>query len=53
MGHGQREGSYSSMPAMRRLMLRKVRKNPLGLVKFIFKSLKLELAASRRARQRR
>jgi hypothetical protein len=53
MGHGQREGGYSSMPAMRRLMLRKLRKNPVGLVKFIFKSLKLELAARRRARRGR
>jgi hypothetical protein len=38
---------------MRRLMLRKVRKNPLGLVKFIFKLLKLELAARKRAGQGR
>jgi hypothetical protein len=49
-GHGQREGSYDSTPHMRRLMLRKVRKHPLGFVRFIWKSLKLELAARRRAR---
>ena len=47
-GHGQREGSYDSMPAMRRLFLRKVKQNPLGLPKFIWKNLKLELAARRR-----
>ncbi len=50
MGHGQREGGYSSMPAMRRLMVRKARENPLGLVKFILKALKLEWAARKRAR---
>jgi hypothetical protein len=51
MGHGQREGHYDGMPAMRRLLFRKVSRNPLGIVKFIFKSLKLEIAARRRARQ--
>lgn len=46
VGHGQREGSYDSMPAMRRLMLRKL--NPMGLPKFIWKNIKLELAARKR-----
>jgi hypothetical protein len=49
-GHGQREGGYNSMPAMRRLMIRKIKKNPLGLIKFIIKSAKLEVAARMRAR---
>jgi hypothetical protein len=51
LGHGQRERNYNSMPAMRRLIFRKVRQNPLGLFKFLFKNLKLELAARRRRRQ--
>jgi hypothetical protein len=53
MGHGQREGNYSSMPGMRRLMARKVRQNPLGIFKFIFKNLRLEIAAHKRRRERR
>ena len=52
-GHGQREGTYDSTPAMRRLFLRKLRRNPLGLPKFIWKMIKLEFAARRRARQNR
>lgn len=48
LGHGQREGSYDSMPAMRRLLLRKLKQHPLGLPKFLWKNLKLELAARRR-----
>jgi len=51
-GHGQREGSFNSMPAMRRLLMRKVKQNPLSLPKFLWKNLKLELAARRRARKR-
>jgi AhpC/TSA family/Thiol:disulfide interchange protein DsbD, N-terminal len=47
-GHGQREGSYDSMPAMRRLLLRKFKQNPLGAFKFLWKNIKLELAARRR-----
>lgn len=42
-GHGQREGHYDSGPAMRRLVWRKVRSNPLALIKFIWKTLKLEV----------
>ena len=50
-GHGQREGSFDSTPAMRRLVWRKFKQNPLGLPRLIFKSIKLELAARRRARK--
>ena len=49
MGHGQREGGYSSAPALRRLIFRKVRKYPLGLIKFFIKTARLE----RQARGRR
>lgn len=48
VGHGQREGSYDSMPAMRRLLWRKMKQHPLGLPKFLWKNIKLELAARRR-----
>lgn len=51
MGHGQREGSYSSMPAMRRLLFRKLRAYPPGLFKYIFKTMKLSLAARKRAKK--
>ncbi len=51
-GHGQREGTFDSGPAMRRLFLRKLKRNPLGLPKFIWKMIKLELAARKRARNR-
>lgn len=47
-GHGQREGSFDSMPAMRRLIWRKVREHPLGLPRFLLKTIKLELAARKR-----
>lgn len=47
-GHGQREGSYDSRPALRRLIRRKFRENPLGLPKFIWKSIRLEWAARTR-----
>jgi hypothetical protein len=49
VGHGQREGNYDSMPGARRLMLRKLRKHPVGLPKYMFKMLMLELAARKRA----
>ena len=51
MGHGQREGSYSSMPAMLRLISRKARAYPPGLFKYIYKTMKLSLAARKRAKQ--
>ncbi|MBT4519769.1 MAG: redoxin domain-containing protein [Halieaceae bacterium] len=50
-GHGQREGRFDSTPAMRRLIWRKVKKNPLGLLKFLWKNIKLELGARKRAKQ--
>ncbi len=50
MGHGQREGSYDGLPHMRRLFLRKARKNPLGVPKFLWKSFRLECEAKKRAR---
>ena len=51
MGHGQREASFSGAPDLARLMLRKLRKNPLGLPRFLFKTIKLEIAAKRRSLQ--
>ena len=50
-GHGQREAGYSNAPHLRRLFLRKGLKNPLGLLKFFAKSIRLELAARRRAKE--
>jgi hypothetical protein len=47
-GHGQREGSYDGMPHLRRLFLRKVPRHPLGFLRFVGRSLRLELAARRR-----
>ena len=47
-GHGQREGSYDSMPAFRRLLLRKAKANPLGFPKFIWSNVRMTLAARRR-----
>ena len=52
-GHGQREGGYDSTPAMRRLLWRKFKTNPLGLPKLIWKSIKLERQARKRARQKK
>jgi hypothetical protein len=50
MGHGQREAAFDGQPHMRRLLLRKVRQHPLGFLRFIGKSIRLELAARRRLR---
>lgn len=49
MGHGQREGNYDARPGLRRLLWRKIRRNPLGFFKFILKSVRLELAARKRS----
>jgi len=49
MGHGQREARFSGTPHMARLMLRKLRKYPLGLPRLILKTIKLEIAAKRRS----
>jgi len=51
MGHGQREASFRGAPHMVRLMLRKLRKYPLGLPRLILKTIKLEMAAKRRGRE--
>jgi hypothetical protein len=51
MGHGQREASFSGAPHLARLMLRKLRKYPLGLPRLMLKTIKLELAAKRRRRR--
>jgi len=51
MGHGQREAGFSGTPHMARLMLRKLRKNPLGMPRLMLKTIGLELAARRRARK--
>jgi hypothetical protein len=48
LGHGQRESDFSGAPHMRRLVFRKMRRNPLRLARFLWKSMKLELAAKRR-----
>ena len=47
-GHGQREGNYSTMPHMRRLILRSLRRRPLGILRFVLKNRRLERAARRR-----
>ncbi len=52
-GHGQREGNYDSTPALRRLFWRKLKANPLGLPKFILKSIRLEREARKRAKAAR
>jgi len=51
-GHGQREGSYDSMPAMRRLLWRKIKEHPMGLPRFLWKTIKMERAARRRRKAR-
>jgi hypothetical protein len=45
-GHGQREGAYDGSRHLRRLMLRKVRGHPLGLLRFIARSIALEVSAA-------
>lgn len=50
-GHGQREGNYDGTNHLRRLFIRQVRSHPLGFLRFVGKSIGLELAS--RARQRR
>jgi hypothetical protein len=49
-GHGQREGSYDGTPHLRRLLWRSIRRRPLGFLRFVARSVKLELAARRRRR---
>lgn len=45
MGHGQREALYDGTPHMKRLMLRKIRESPLGFLRFVARSIRLEIAA--------
>jgi len=53
LGHGQREANFRSEPHMARLLKRKVRKHPLGLARFLLKSIRLEWAAKRRSLRRK
>ena len=50
-GHGQREGAYDGTRHLLRLFLRKARKHPLGLLTFVWKNIRLEREARRRARE--
>ena len=47
----RREGDYDATPHLRRMMLRTLRANPLGVLRFVAKSIRLELAARRRRRE--
>ena len=49
-GHGQREGTYDGSRHLRSLLWRKVRQHPLGFIRFIFKQIRLNRAARKRAR---
>jgi hypothetical protein len=48
MGHGQKEGSFDASPHMKRLLLRKVKKRPFSFLKFAWRNIRMQLAASRR-----
>jgi len=50
-GHGQREAAFDGRPHMRRLVLRKLRRKPLGFLRFVAKSIRLEWQALRRRRR--
>lgn len=52
MGHGQKESKFDGAPHLKRLMARKIRQRPLGLLRFIAKTLSLEFAAWRRRGQK-
>lgn len=51
-GHGQRAGSYDGTRHLVRLLARKVLPHPLGFLKFLAKSIRLERAARRRGADR-
>ncbi len=51
-GHGQRAGNYDGTPHLRRLLLRKVKQSPIGFLRFIGRSIRLELAARTRRRRK-
>jgi len=44
-GHGQRELAIRGTPHLRRLLLRKARQNPLGLLRYVAMEMRLRLAA--------
>lgn len=48
-GHGQREGSFNATPHMLRLFARKARQHPMGLPRFVMKSIRLNREARKRA----
>ena len=50
-GHGQRPGSYDGTPALRRLLARKARQNPVSVPLFLVKNLWLRLQALTRKLQ--
>ncbi len=49
-GHGQREAPYDGMPAVKRLMARKIKQSPLGFVRYLLNAARLSLAARRRSK---
>ncbi|MFQ5698369.1 MAG: protein-disulfide reductase DsbD domain-containing protein [Myxococcota bacterium] len=51
-GHGQRTGSFDATPHLRRLRLRKIRQHPVGFLRFLAKTIRLELAARLRRHSR-
>jgi len=48
MGHGQREGNFKAAPHLRRMIFRVLRRNPLDLLRYLAKNIRLTLAAHRR-----
>ena len=44
-GHGQREGSYDGSRHLKRLLIRKIRRNPLGFLRYLGTHIRLETAA--------
>ena len=44
-GHGQREGSYEGTRHLRRLIIRKIRRSPLGFLRYLGTHPRLEVAA--------
>ena len=51
-GHGQRPGNYDGTPALRRLLARKARQNPVSVPLFFVKNLFLSLQSLTRKLQR-
>ena len=52
-GHGQREGNFDGKPHLLRLARRKIPAHPLGFLRFIARSIRLEWAAWRRRQARK